>query len=128
MVRLLNFLCVAAMGLSILALYHVSEATRVAQMRLHRVDRQIADARGQIGVLETEWERIAGPARVEALAEQKLGMTDTASVQLSSFAYLPRRGEEESQPLGGTPLRNASAVVPVQPQMRPLPVSDRPGL
>ena len=31
MVRVLNFVCVALMGLSILALYHVSEQTRVAQ-------------------------------------------------------------------------------------------------
>ena len=34
MVRILNFICVAVMGLSILALYHVSERTRVARMEL----------------------------------------------------------------------------------------------
>ena len=42
MVRILNFFCVALMGLSILALYHVSEKTRVAQMELTKVNRQIA--------------------------------------------------------------------------------------
>jgi cell division protein FtsL len=110
MVRVLNFFCVAFMGLAILALYHVSEATRVARVELDRTSRQIADTNGQISVLQTEWERVAGPARVQQLAEQQLGMSDTTSVHLSSFDQLPRRGEDA--PLANTPLRNASAVVP----------------
>ena len=60
MVRILNFFCVALMGLSILALYHVSEKTRVAHMQLNQVNRQIAREHGAIGVLETEWEHVAG--------------------------------------------------------------------
>ena len=109
MVRVLNFFCVAFMGLAILALYHVSEATRVARVELDRVTGQITDTKGQIGVLQTEWERVAGPARIQALAEQQ-GMADTTSAQLSSFEQLPRRGE--AAPLGNTPVHNASAVVP----------------
>ena len=46
MVRVLNFFCVAFMGLAILALYHVSEATRVARVQLDRVSSQIADTKG----------------------------------------------------------------------------------
>ena len=110
MVRVLNFFCVAFMGLAILALYHVSEATRVARVELDRATRQIADTRGQISVLQTEWERVAGPARIQQLAQQQLGMSDTTSVHLSSFDLLPRRGE--AAPLANTPVRNASAVVP----------------
>ena len=110
MVRVLNFFCVAFMGLAILALYHVSEATRVARVELDRTTRQIADTHDQIGVLQTEWERIAGPARIQELAQQQLGMTDSTSVHLSFFDQLPRRGE--AAPLGNTPLHNASAVVP----------------
>jgi cell division protein FtsL len=110
MVRVLNFFCVACMGLAILALYHVSEATRVARVELDRTTRQIADTRGQIGVLQTEWESVAGPARIQQLAQQQLGMSDTTSVHLSSFDLLPRRGE--AAPLANTPVRNASAVVP----------------
>ena len=110
MVRVLNFFCVAFMGLAILALYHVSEATRVARVELDRTNRQIADTQGQISVLQTEWERVAGPARIQQLAQQQLGMTDTTSVHLSSFDLLPRRGE--TAPLANTPVRNASAVVP----------------
>ncbi len=118
MVRLLNFFCVAFMGLSILALYHVSEATRVARVELERTNHQIAETRGHISVLQTEWERVAGPARIQQLAELQ-GMSDTTSVQLSSFDQLPRRGEDTA-PLGNTPLHNASAVVP----SRPAPATD----
>jgi cell division protein FtsL len=109
MVRVLNFFCVAFMGLAILALYHVSEATRVARVELDRVNSQIADTKGQIGVLQTEWESVAGPARIQQLAQQQLGMTDSTSIQLSSFDQLPRKGD--AAPLGNTPLHNASAVI-----------------
>lgn len=127
MIRVLNFFCVALMGLSILALYHVSERTRVAEMQLAKVDRQIADTRSGIGVLQTEWERVAGPARIQELA-QRDGMSDTASMQLSSFNLLPRRADA---PLGNSPVRNANAVVPAMPQVRPTlvpqQIADRSG-
>ena len=105
MIRILNFVCVALMGLSVLALYHVSEKTRIAQMQLSQVHRKIADTRGSIGVLQAEWERVAGPARIQALAEAH-GMSDTSSVQLSSFEQLPARGTEV---IGDSPVRNANA-------------------
>ena len=110
MIRVLNFFCVAFMGLAILALHHVSETTRVARVELSQIGQKIENTRGQISVLQTEWERVAGPARVQELAEQQLGMSDTTSMRLSSFDQLPRRGE--TAPLGNTPLHNASAVVP----------------
>jgi cell division protein FtsL len=111
MVRILNFFCVALMGLSILALYHVSEKTRVAHMQLSQVNGQIAQERGAIAVLETEWQHVASPERIQELAQSKLGMADHASVQLSSFDQLPRRGGEPA-PLNNSPVRNASAQLP----------------
>lgn len=127
MIRVLNFLCVAMMGLSILALYHVSEKTRVTQMQLERAAHQISDNRSAIGVLQTEWERVAGPARIQQLAESQLGMSDTTSVQLSSFDLLPARGTDAA-PLNNTPLRNASAQVPVQAPQPVQQISDQSGL
>src|SRR3977135_1646036 len=111
MVRILNFFCVALMGFSILELYHVSEKTRVAHVHLTQVSSQIASERSAIGVLETEWQHVASPERVQQLAQSRLGMADSASVQLSSFAQLPRRGAEPA-PLNNTPVHNASAQVP----------------
>jgi cell division protein FtsL len=120
MIRVVNFFCVAFMGFAILALYHVAESTRVARVELNHVNRQIADTRGQISVLQTEWERVAGPARVQELAQQQ-GMSDATSVHLSSFDQLPRRGEAVAP--ANTPVANASAVVPAR-----APVSSDSGM
>ena len=111
MVRILNFFCVALMGFSILALYHVSEKTRVAHMQLNQVTARIAQERNAVGVLETEWQHVAAPERVQQLAQAKLGMADSSSVQLSSFDQLPRRGADPA-PLNNTPVHNASAQIP----------------
>lgn len=122
MVRVLNFFCVALMGLSILALYHVSEKTRVAHLTLSKVNRDIAQEKSHLSVLETEWQHVASPARIQKLAVARLGMGDSASVQLSSFDLLPRRGAEPA-PLNNTPLHNASAQVPAAASSVPL-ISD----
>ena len=120
MIRVLNFLCVAMMGLSILALYHVSEKTRVAHMELARVNAGIVQEHSHIGVLETEWQHVASPEHIQQLAQARLGMADSASVQLSSFDQLPRRGADPA-PLNNTPVHNASAQVPapVDPNQSP---------
>ena len=122
MVRVLNFFCVALMGLSILALYHVSEKTRVAHLTLSKVERDIAREKSHFSVLETEWQDVASPARIQKLAVTRLGMGDSASAQLSSFDLLPRRGVEPA-PLNNTPLHNASAQVPAAASSVPL-ISD----
>ena len=119
MVRVLNFFCVALMGLSILALYHVSEKTRVAHLTLSKVERDIAQEKSHLSVLETEWQHVAAPARIHKLAVSRLGMGDSASVQLSSFDLLPPRSSE-SIPLNKATLHNASAqlsaaAAPVSP-------------
>ena len=122
MVRILNFFCVALMGLSILALYHVSEKTRVAHMQLNQVN--APDRPG------TRRHRRAG----NRMAARRLARThpaaggvaaghgDSASVQLSSFDQLPRRGADPA-PLNNTPVHNASAEVPAAPAAPPAPDS-----
>ena len=110
MVRVFNTLCVALMGLSILALYHVSEKTRVASVELSNVNAEIAREQASMSVLETEWERVAGPAKIQALAQSDLGLSGAPTAQLSSFEALPRRGDEA--PLSDTPIRQANVQVP----------------
>ncbi len=111
MVRVLNTLCVALMGLSILGLYHVSERTRVARVELRQVAAEIAREQATMSVLQTEWERVAGPAQIQALAENHLGLTGAPAVQLSSFDLLPRRGEDPA-PLANAPIRQANVQAP----------------
>ena len=116
MVRILNIACVTLIGMTVLALYHVSEKTRVTQVDLARTQRQIADQRRAIAVLETEWQLVAAPQRVQQFAGAQ-GMNDAASVQLSAFDQLPQRGE--NAPLNGSPVRNASAEAPATPTTHP---------
>jgi hypothetical protein len=111
MIRALNFVCVALMGLAILGLYHVSEKTRVAHMELSRTTQQIAAEKGAIAVMETEWQHVANAERVQLLAAAH-GINDAASAQLSSFDQMPRRAGEA--PLNGSPVQSVNAIVPAQ--------------
>ena len=108
MVRMLNIACVVLITLTVPVLYNISERTRVTWLELNRAEQQIAKQRRAIAVLETEWQSVAAPSRVQHFAGLQ-GMNDAASVQLSAFEQLPHRGE--NAPLNGSPVRNASAEV-----------------
>ena len=127
LIRFVNFVCVAAMGMAILANYHVSEQTRLAAVELRSVERRTAEERGAMTVLEAKWENVAGPARVQALAQAKLGMNDAATVQLSALELLPRH--DDAPPLGGSEVRQASVQVPsaTANTIELTPVSDQTG-
>lgn len=129
MIRVVNFFFVAAVGLSILALYHVSEEARVAGVELGIVKGKIADEKQTTSVLQAEWERIANLDRIQRLAQTRLGMGDTASLQLSSLELLPRRGDDGGA-LGGSPVKQASAQMTESPSSGSgyTQVADRPGL
>ncbi len=111
MIRVMNFFCLALAALSCLALYHVSEQTRVAHVRLTHVERGIAREKVAMNILQAEWARVADPERIQHLAEAKLGLTDQPTVELSALELLPRR---DSAPLGNSEMRNANAIAPPQ--------------
>ncbi|MBI3677613.1 MAG: hypothetical protein HY243_13465 [Proteobacteria bacterium] len=110
MIRIANFFSFALCALACLALYHVSEQTRVARGELAAVNRQIATEHNTMSVLEAEWGRVADPNRIQRLAESRLGMNDAPTVELSSFDLLPRRGD--NAPLNNEQVRQASAILP----------------
>lgn len=112
MVRVLNFFFLALSGLACLALYHVSEQARVAGLELSRVNREIASERDDMSVLQAEWARVADPSRIQKLAQSRLGLTDTPTVELSSLQLLPRRGEPTQ--FGDSPVRTANDTLPVK--------------
>ena len=123
MIRVLNFFCVAAMGLTILALYHVSEQTRVTRVQLSQVEHRIAAEHAKMSVLQTEWVQVASPERIQQLAMSSLGMNDAATVQLTSLELLPRRGDA---PLGL--MHDASAQAPAAPPMQLIKVAAHTGM
>lgn len=93
MVRILNFACFAIAALCCLALYHVSEDTRVTRVRLDQVQKQIVDDNAAMKVLQADWERVTEPSHIQELAQARLGLSDTPTVALASFDGLPRRGD-----------------------------------
>jgi hypothetical protein len=113
MVRILNFACFAIAALCCLALYHVSEETRIARIRLGTVEKQITDDDAAMKVLQADWDRVTEPSHIQQLAQQRLGLSDTPSVALASFDSLPRRGEAAAS--GSAPVVAASVVASTQP-------------
>ena len=121
MVRVLNFLCVAITGIVCLALYRVSEQTRMAHVELASVQHQIAQEHMTAAVLQAEWSRVANPARIQQLAQERLGLIDAPTIELSSLELLPRRGESVTP--GDSPVRNANMQArPRDPRIRPASV------
>jgi hypothetical protein len=110
MIRILNFFCFALTGLACLALYHVSEETRVAKVRLSAVQRSIANEHETMKVLQADWERVSEPGHIQALAAAQLGLSDTPTVALASLELLPRRGQ--AAPAGSAVVNTASAEIP----------------
>lgn len=110
MIRLLNFCCFAITGLACLALYHVSEETRVARVQLHGVQGRIVEQREAMKVLEADWERVSDPSRIQQLAAAKLGIDDAPTASLASLEMLPRRGEAATKDI-----QQASVDLPSRP-------------
>jgi len=106
MIRLLNFSCFAITAFACLALYHISEETRMARVQLHKVQQQIVDQQEAMKVLQADWVRVSDPSRIQQLAAEKLGIGDTPTVALASLELLPRRGENKD-------VIAASAATPV---------------
>jgi len=110
MIRVVNFVCFTVCGLACLALYHVSDETRVAQGQVAAVNRQIAVEQQSVHVLQAEWDRLANPERVQKVSQAQNGIEDAPAVELSALTLLPRRGD--STPLEDAQLRTANALVP----------------
>jgi hypothetical protein len=116
MIRVLNFACFAFTAFVCLALYHVSEQTRIARVQLSQTERNIRDQHDAIKVLQADWERVSAPEKIQALASTRLGLTDTATVALASLELLPRRGDAAAAESAG--LRSAS-IETTAPQSDP---------
>jgi hypothetical protein len=110
MIRVINFCCFAVTALVCLALYHVSDETRVTHNRALALRDKIADEQQQIGKLEMVWQQLADPARIQQISASQSGSEDAPAVVLSSLTLLPRKGE--ASPMDDAQLRSASAVVP----------------
>lgn len=92
---LINLAFTALAGAMVWTNYAVVEGTRVTNARLKVVARQIDAETIRLEDAQTRYMALSSPDRIQSLAQAMLGMSDTATVQLSSLQMLPRRGEAE---------------------------------
>ena len=108
MIRMLNFAFIAITSLVCLGVYRVAEEARVAQADLSATRTAIVHETDALAVLGAEWARLTQPARIQALTQRHLDLTDKPSVELSSLAQLPAK----NLPTPEDPIRNAKEIVP----------------
>jgi hypothetical protein len=122
MIRTLNFVFMAITGLLCLGLYRVAENARVANAELNEARAAIVREHETLTVLGAEWARLTQPARLQALAQRHLHLSDRPGVELSSLTQLPSK----NPPLAPeAQFRDAKVVVPA-PEPAPAPKSAAP--
>jgi hypothetical protein len=109
MLRVINFFCVALAGFACFAANHVSEQARVAQLKLKDTEQAIVQSGVDMKVLQADWLKVADPARIQKLAQQRLGMSNDPMKEYASLQEVPRLG----QPTPGNENGIINASVPV---------------
>jgi hypothetical protein len=90
-IRVINFAFIAVAAVVCLALYRIADHARVAEADLRATEAAIAGERDTMTVLGAEWARLTQPARIQALAERHLNLSDKPTAALSSLTVLPNR-------------------------------------
>ena|SRR5258708_2199166 len=109
MIRTLNFVFMAITGLLCLGLYRIAENARVTNAELNATRTAIVREHETLTVLGAEWARLTQPARLQALAERHLRLSDRPEVELSSLTQLPSKNPPLAPEAG---FRDAKVVVP----------------
>jgi hypothetical protein len=107
MIRVLNFSMVLVTGLICLGVYRVAEEARIAAVELRETRVAIAQEKQSMTVLGAEWARLIQPARIQALAERYLNLSDHPVAQLASVGQLPPKFLPQPE----NAIRNANAIV-----------------
>jgi hypothetical protein len=108
MIRILNFTLILATGLICLGVYRVAEEARMSAIELRETRAAIAQENKSMAVLGAEWAELTQPARIQALAQRYLNVTDHPAAQLASVSQLPPKFMPQPQDA----IRNANAIVP----------------
>ncbi|HXJ00789.1 MAG TPA: hypothetical protein VNH44_06170 [Micropepsaceae bacterium] len=118
MIRILNFAFIAITSLVCLGVYRTAEHARVDQAALKATQTAIVRESDALTVLGAEWARLTQPARIQALTERHLDLSDSPAVELSSLSQLPSKTPALA---AEGEIRNAKVVVPQTP-VAPVPV------
>jgi hypothetical protein len=114
MLRTLNFAFIAITGFVCLGLYRIAEEARVAAVDLRETRAAIVQEQDTVAVLGAEWARVTQPARIQALSQKHLDLSDRATMELSSLTQLPQK----APPLA--PETGFATVKAIAPQVKPV--------
>lgn len=89
MVRLLNFLAIAALIGSAIYAYTIKYETIFHAEKIVKLKHEIKAEHDQIGMLRAEWAHLTRPERVQALADKFLDLQSIALNQIVSADALP---------------------------------------
>jgi hypothetical protein len=113
MIRTLNFAFIAITGFVCLGLYRIAEEARVAAADLRQTRAAIVSEEDALAVLGAEWARVTQPARIAALSQRHLKLSDLPVTEFSSLTQLP----EKLPPL----VPQAAFAKAIAPETKPVP-------
>jgi hypothetical protein len=117
MIRTLNFAFIAITGFVCLGLYRIAEEARVAQVDLRETRASIVQEQDALAVLGAEWARVTQPARIQALSQKHLDLSDLPVMELSSLMQLPQKALPLAPETGFATVKAiAPALKPSQPK------------
>jgi len=102
------------------AMFQVKYEVMQQEDQLARINRQIADSREAVRVLNAEWSFLTQPTRLGELSKRYLNLVPIGTAQLGSIDAIPLRNGDQA----GTAPRPEPAPPPLHPVTRPEP---RPG-
>lgn len=114
----LNIIIASMLVLTISGLFYVKDQVKYLKQDLAEINRQIADSKMQIHVLEAEWQYLNNPERIRNLSENYL---DLKPVNVSQYS-----DPENFNPVNMAILQqtnNTPTIASIYPNLKPVFIS-----
>ena len=97
MIRILNFIAIAALIGSAIYAYSIKYQTILHAEQIAGLKAEIKKEQDQIGLLRADWGRLTRPERIQALAEKLLPLQPMALNQIVQVEQLPEKAKQSDQ-------------------------------
>jgi hypothetical protein len=104
--RVLNFVVIAALVLAAADVYRIKFDSTVQAEHLAKLRGEVRRVRDQIAALRAQWSELDNPGRIEPLAKRFLNLRPAAPTQFDALDHIPARPIQpvqpgEADPIGG---------------------------